>query len=293
MNLTLTRKSQPKENKHKSYFNRRTVVVVAILLVVGFFMAFPFIWMFSTSLKTQSTAFKVPPELWPYEWRIQNYLDVISNPTVPIPAFFLNSFKIAILVTLGELITCSLAGFAFARLHFPGRELLFMLFLTALMIPVQITILPTFIIMRYLGMVNTHWSLIIPGLTSAFGVFMMRQFFLTIPDDLEDAAVIDGAGPLRILVQIMIPLVGSGLSTLGVITFIGSWNAFFAPLIFLSDWDKMTWPLGMAVLRGQYGQGSVSVQMAGISLAVIPVAILFIFGQRYIIESLTFTGIKG
>ena len=283
----------PQENKRKSYWNLQTVLVVGILLVLAFFMAFPFLWMFSTSLKTQATSFKIPPELWPYEWRFQNYLEVIANPYVPIPKFFLNSFKIAAMITIGQLVTSALAGYAFARLRFAGRDILFMLFLTALMVPAQITILPTFIFMRNLNLVNTHWALIIPGLTSVFGVFMMRQFFLTIPDDLEDAAVMDGAGPLRILVQIMVPLVGSGLSTLGVITFIGSWNSFFGPLIFLNDWDKMTWPLGMAVLRGQYGEGSVAVQMAGISLAVIPVAVLFIIGQRFIIESLTFTGIKG
>jgi multiple sugar transport system permease protein len=285
----------PVRRRHtgRTYLNPRTLILVTVLAVLSFFMAFPFIWMVSASLKVPATAFKLPPELWPYEWRFENYAAVIANPYVPIPLFFLNSIKIATLVTLGQLTTCTLAGYAFARLRFPLRNTLFLLFLTSLMVPAQVTIIPTFIIMRTFGLVNTHASLIVPALTSVFGVFMLRQFFMTIPDELEDAARLDGAGPWRILWQVMVPLIGPGLSTLAVITFIGSWNAFFGPLIFLSDWDKMTWPLGMAVLRGQYGEGSVAVQMAGISLAVVPVAIIFILGQRFIIESITFTGIKG
>lgn len=277
----------------KSHWNPSTVATVAGMTILSLMMAFPFIWMFSASLKVPATAFKLPPELWPYEWRFENYRQVLQHPLIPVPKFFLNSFKIATLVTLGQLVTCTTAAYAFARLRFPGSSLLFMLFLTSIMVPAQVTIIPMFILMRKLGLMNTHGALIVPGLTSVFGVFMLRQFFMTLPNELEDAARIDGAGTFRILWRVMIPLVGPGLATLAVITFNGSWSAFFGPLIFLNDWTKFTWPLGMAMLRGRWGEGSVSVQMAGISLGVVPVAILFALGQRFIIESITFSGIKG
>lgn len=268
------------------------VLVVLALSVSTLLYTFPFIWMLSTSLKVQATSFKVPPELWPYEWNFENYVEAVTSPQAPMFKFFANSLKVAASVTLGHLITCSLAAYAFARLRFPGRDGLFVLLLTSLMVPAQITILPTYILMRNLGWIDTHFSLIVPGLTGAFGVFLLRQFFLTIPDDLEDAARIDGAGPIRILWQVMIPLVGPGLSTLGIITFNGSWNSFFGPLIFLNSASKMTWPLGLTILRGEYGQGSISVLMAAIVVAVMPVFIVFLFAQRFIVEGLTFTGIK-
>jgi multiple sugar transport system permease protein len=276
----------------RSYLNPATILTVAAMTVLSLMMAFPFIWMLSASLKTPATVFKLPPELWPYEWRIANYRDVLFHPSVLLPKFFLNSLKIATLVTMGQLVTCTLAAYAFARLRFPGRNALFVLMLTSLMVPVQITIIPTYILMGKLGLVDTHAALIIPSLVSIFGVFLLRQIFMTIPDELEDAARIDGAGPVRILWQIMAPLAGPGLSTLAIITFNGVWNSFFTPLIFINSWDKMTWPLGIAVLRGQYGETSVSVQMAAISIAVIPTAIVFVVGQRYIIGGITFTGIK-
>ena len=169
----------------RRYLNLRTIIIVLVDDLLSLLMAFPFIWMFSASLKVPATAFKVPPELWPYEWRWANYRQVIANPYVPMPVFFLNSLKIAVLVTLGQLVTCTLAGYCFGRLRFPGRDVLFVTFLTALMVPAQVTIIPTFILMRILGLVNTHAALIFPGLTSVFGVFLLRQFFLTIPDELE------------------------------------------------------------------------------------------------------------
>jgi len=288
-----TPRRQSRRRSRRTYLNPTTILTVVAMTALSFAMAFPFIWMVSTSLKVPATAFKLPPELWPYEWRFENYAQVLNNPKVPIPMFFLNSIKISILITLGQLVTCTLAAYAFGRLRFPGRNALFILMLTSLMVPVQITIIPTYILMGKLNLIDTHAALIIPGAVSIFGVFLLRQFFLTIPDELEDAARIDGAGPIRILWQVMLPLVGPGLSTLAVITFNATWNSFFGPLIFLNDWDKMTWTLGMAALRGEYGQGSMSVQMAGISLGVIPVVIVFILGQRYIIEGITFTGIKG
>jgi multiple sugar transport system permease protein len=278
---------------HRVYLRRWVIATIAMLTVASLPMLFPIIWTISTSLKVQAEAFTLPPHLWPRQWRLQNYVEVFADPYVPIPLFFLNSLKIATSVTIGQLVTCTMSAYAFARLRFPGRNFLFFLLLTSLMVPYQVTIIPTYILMRVLGLIDTHGALIIPNLVSVFGVFLLRQFFLTIPDELEDSARIDGAGPVRILWQIMVPLVMPGIATLAIISFNASWNSFFGPLIFLNSWRSMTWPLGLAVLKGVYGQGSVSVQMAGISVAVIPVAIIFILGQRYIVESITFTGLKG
>lgn len=256
-------------------------------------MMFPFVWMLSASLKIQATAFQLPPELWPYEWRFSNYGEVLNNPKVPILRFFLNSLIIALLITLGQLVTCTLAAYAFGRMKFPGRDALFIFMLTGLMVPVQITIIPIFIEIRTLGLVDTHAALILPAITSIFGVFLLRQYIMTVPNELEDAARIDGAGAVRILWQIMVPLISPALITLAIITFTGSWNEFFRPLIFLNTWTKFTWPLGLAMLRGQYGQGSVSVIMAGITLGVIPVLLFFLVAQRRMIESIAFSsGIK-
>jgi multiple sugar transport system permease protein len=277
----------------RGYWNPVTILTILVLTVLSLMMIFPFVWMVSTSLKVPATAFRIPPELWPYEWRFQNYAQVLFHPSVPILRFFLNSLKIAALITLGQLITCTLAAYAFGRLQFPGRDWLFIVLLTALMVPAQITIIPIFIQMRALNLIDTHTALILPSITSIFGVFLLRQYIMTIPKELEDAARIDGAGPLRILWQILVPLIAPALSTLGIITFTGSWNEFFRPLIFLNTWDNFTWPLGLTMLRGQYGQGSVSVIMAGITLGVIPVLVAFLLAQRRMIESIAFSGIKG
>lgn len=274
----------------RGYGRASTLLTLAALGLLSAFMAFPFLWMLSASLKVPATALAVPPQLWPSEWRWENYRQVLLHPTVPIPRFFLNSLNIAVWVTLGQLITCTLAAFAFARLKFPGREVLFLVLLTALMVPAQVTIVPLYIEMRFLGLIDTHASLILPSLTSIFGVFLLRQYLLTIPDELEDAARMDGAGPARILAQIMLPLIGPALTTLAIVVFTGTWNSFFFPLIFLNDWQKFTWPLGVTMLRGQYSQGSVTVIMAGITLGVLPVFLTFLLLQRRMIESIGFTG---
>jgi multiple sugar transport system permease protein len=286
----------PPQDARKSYLNPSSVLVIGGLAVLALLMAFPFLWMLSASLKDQTTVFNMPPELWPHEWRWRNYLTIINNPIVPFPQLFLNSLKIAVLITLGQLATCTLAAYAFARLRFPGRNFLFILLLSAVMIPGQVTIVPLFILMRLLGLIDSHGALILPDLVNIFGIFLLRQFFMTIPDELEDAARIDGASPLRILWQIIVPLSGPALSTLAVLTFVASWNNFFGPFIFINTWSKMTWPLGLVALNATAAVGgfeaNVSVMMAGITLAFVPAFLLFLFAQRFLIESITFTGLK-
>lgn len=268
-------------------------VVATILLGVGaVLMALPFLWMFSTSLRPSAESYKLPPAWLPTEWHFENYLAVFQS-SVPIVAFALNSVKVTFSVTLGQLITCAMAGFAFGRLRFPFRNLLFILLLASLMVPGQVTIIPVFIIMRELGLVDNHLSIILPFLTSAFGVFLMRQFFLTLPQDLIDAAKIDGAGYWRIFTQVALPLAGPPLSALAIITFNNTWNNYFYPLIFLNTWEKMTLPLGITALRGYLESGNASVVMASVALAIMPVLLVFLFAQRWFITGITRTGIKG
>jgi multiple sugar transport system permease protein len=254
-------------------------------------MMMPFLWMFSTSWRLAKESFSLPPQWLPTAWRIENYELVLQS--IPFVSFVINSLEISTLITAGQLVTCSMAAYAFARLRFPGRDALFLVFLSQLMIPQQVTIIPIFILIRVMGLLDTHWSLIIPALFSAFGTFLLRQFFLTIPYELEDAARVDGAGYLRTFLQIILPLAGPGLSTLAIFVFNFYWNEFFRPLLFLSTWDRMTLPLGLTIMRGYLGVGNVAAIMAGVSMAIIPVLLVFLVAQRYLIEGITLTGIKG
>jgi multiple sugar transport system permease protein len=276
-------------------FSAGKLLDLAALVVLGagaILMIMPFLWMFSTSLRPSAESYKLPPAWLPTEWRVENYAAVFGS-SVPIVAFALNSIKVTLLVTIGQLVSCSMAGFAFARLRFPGRNLLFILLLASLMVPGQVKIIPIFIIMRRLGLVDNHWALILPGLTSAFGVFLMRQFFLTLPQELLDAAKIDGAGPWTSFLRIALPLAGPSLAALTIITFNGTWNNFFNPFIFINTWEKMTLPLGITALRGYMASGNASVVMAAVALAIAPMLIIFLLAQRWFIAGVTRTGIKG
>lgn len=266
-------------------------VLTALLLGGGLLMMLPFLWMFSTSWRLARDSFSLPPQWLPTVWRIENYREVLTE--IPFLAFVVNSLKVSVLITLGQLVTCSTAAYAFARLRFPGREVLFLVFLSQLMVPQQVTIIPIFILIRVLGLLDTHWALIIPALFSAFGTFLLRQFFLTIPRELEDAARVDGAGYVRTFLQIILPLAGPGLSTLAIFVFNFYWNEFFRPLLFISTWEKMTLPLGLTVMKGYLGVGNVAAIMAGVSMGIVPVLLVFLLAQRYLIEGITLTGIKG
>ncbi|MCY4146528.1 MAG: carbohydrate ABC transporter permease [Chloroflexi bacterium] len=268
------------------------IVSYAVLTLAAILVLLPLLWMFSTSLRPLADSYKLPPQWLPTAWRWQNYLAPFES-NVPFELFFLNSLKISALTTLGQLITCSMAGYAFARLRFPGRNFLFLFLLASLMVPGQVTIIPIYLMMAELKLVNTHASLILPGLISVFGVFLMRQFFKQMPQELFDAARVDGAGHLRTFLQIALPLAGPGLATLGIITFNATWNGYFAALIFLTSWEQMTLPQGIALLTGYMNSGNPSVVMAAVGLAILPVLIVFLVAQRWIIEALTRSGLKG
>ncbi len=278
--------------QNKKPLKWRDVLSYIVLTIAAILVLMPLLWMFSTSLRPLADSYKLPPQWLPTQWRFENYLAPFES-NVPFELFFLNSLKISVLTTLGQLTTCSMAGYAFARLRFPGRSFLFMFLLASLMVPGQVTIIPIYLMMAELKLVNTHASLILPALISVFGVFLMRQFFKQMPQELFDAARVDGAGHLRSFLQIALPLAGPGLATLGIITFNATWNAYFAALIFLTSWDLMTLPQGIALLTGYMNSGNPSVVMAAVTLAILPVLFVFIVAQRWIIEALTRSGLKG
>lgn len=252
-------------------------------------MLIPFIWVISTSLKPQNEVFSFPPTLFGSKIVLSNYARISDR--FPFELFFLNSLKIAVIVMAGQIITSSMAGFAFARLKFKGREILFTLYLATMMIPIQVRVIPTFIMMKNFGLVNSHHSLILPALVTAFGTFLMRQFFITVPMSLEDAAKIDGCTPLGIYMRIFLPMSKPTTATLGIFVFMGVWNDYFNPLIYLSDVNKMTLPLGLAVMQGMYSTDW-TVLMAGTFLSLLPVIVIFLAAQDVFIKGVMLSGLK-
>jgi len=266
-------------------------IIFTLLVVASLVMLVPIVWTLSTSLRLPRESFTLPPKWLPTDFRTDNYAQVFQK--VPFWTYFFNSVLISGAVVFGQLVTCSMAAYAFARLRFPGRSILFAIILSALMVPIQATIIPVFVEIKYLHLSNTLWSLILPGATSAFGVFLLRQYFLTIPNELEDAARIDGANRWQIFSRVMLPLVAPALAVLAILTFNGYWNEYFRPLIFLSTPNHYTLPLGLVNLRGQFGSGSIAIVLAGVMLSLVPVLILYIFAQKYLIEGITLGGVKG
>lgn len=265
-------------------------VVLLVLGAIG--MIAPFLWMFTTSLRDASQAYDLPPQWLPTEWDWSNYAAAVSGP-VPILRNMFNSAVIAIAVSIGMIITAPMAGYAFAKLNFPGRNSIFVGLLSSLMVPAQVTIIPLFLLMRTFGLLDNPLSLILPGITGALGVFLLRQFFLGLPQEIIDAARMDGATAWQTYRLIALPLAKNAVSTLGVITFLGSWNAYFAPSIFLNSTDTATLPLGLVLMLGPYGAGNVAQVMAATTIAIAPALIVFLVAQRWIIASLTQSAVKG
>jgi multiple sugar transport system permease protein len=233
-----------------------------------------------------------PPPLLPAQPQWQNYVDVAQ--VVPLGRAYFNSLLVTSLTVLGILFTSSLSGFAFAKYGFPGRDILFTLVLATMMIPFFVILIPVFYIVKQLGWLNNYAGLILPGVVSAYGIFLMRQFMLSIPDELLDAARIDGASEPRIYWQIVLPLTGPALATLGSFNFVSVWNAFLWPLLVVQSRDLFTVPLALNSLR-TYGSGaeSLHLQMAGTALSVVPALVIFVALQRYFVRGIALTGLKG
>ena len=260
------------------------------LLVGGFLMTIPFLWMLSTSLTTPKDLFAYPPKWIPDPIAWDNYIKIMT--IMPFGRFYLNSLWVATAVTALQLLTASLAAFAFARLQFRGRDLLFLLYLATIMIPFPVTMVPNFLVMRILGWIDSFKALIIPRSFSAFSTFLLRQYFLGIPTELDDAARIDGASSFTIWWRIIMPLSGPALATLGIFTFLGEWNSFLWPLIVTNSIEMRTLPVALAGLRGQFTTHWELI-MAGSSISLLPILILYIVGQKWFVRGITLTGMGG
>lgn len=263
-----------------------------LLGIGGIAMMVPFLWMVFTSFKSTAELYTFPPKFLPEQWLWQNYYEAWT--LLPFPTFFKNSIIVSVAVVFGQLFTCSLAGYSFSRLRYPGRDRLFLLYLATMMIPFAVIMIPLYVQMRWMGWVDTLWPLIVPAIFTPWGTFMMRQFMSTLPRELEDAARIDGASFFRIYRTIILPLTKPALATLGIFTFLGSWNNFLWPLIIISSLNLKTIPLGMTAFQARMPMRTPwELVMAAATFAILPVLIAFIFGQKYYVQGIVTSGIKG
>jgi multiple sugar transport system permease protein len=267
-----------------------SVLIHALLIFGAVIMVAPFFWELVTSLKTFAESTAVPPRIFPASPQFVNFSEVFA--ALPFAVQFVNTVIMTVARTAGQVLFCSAAGYAFARLQFPGRGVLFILFLSVLMIPSQLFLLSQYEIMQALGLLNTVTALALPGIFSAFGTFLMRQFFLQLPSELDEAARIDGANPFQVFWRIMLPLATNGMLALGVLTAIWSWNDLLWPLVVNNAPDKMPLSAGLATLQGQF-LTNYPVLMAGSILASVPMIALFVVFQKNMLEGIASSGIKG
>jgi multiple sugar transport system permease protein len=258
---------------------------IGVILLVG-----PFIWMVLGSIKTTGELRQVPPTWLPQDPTLSNYTDLLDR--LSFGRFFLNSTIVAAAVTAGNVIFCSMLGYALAKLSFPGKRVLFAVVLGTLMVPAIVTFMPLFVLVANLNLVNTHAGLILPFLVGAFGVFLMRQFIGGIPDELLDAARVDGAGEHYIFWRIVMPLSGPAIATLTILTFLGSWNSFLWPLVVANTEDMYTLPVAIALFATGQQETNIALLMAGSVVVIVPVLIVFIALQRYFTQGIAMTGIK-
>jgi multiple sugar transport system permease protein len=268
------------------------VVIYFILVVATIVMLLPMFWMVSTSFKKLSDTFKYPPIWWPDYFTLDNFKRVFD--VVPFAQMMFNSVKVSTLATLGQVISCTLGGYAVARMHFVGRRTVFLVILATMMVPYQVVMIPIFIIMKNLGWVDTHTALIVPAfLGSAFGIFLMRQFFMTLPIELEDAARIDGANPVQIFYYIVLPISRPAITALAALSFTNYWNDLLTPLIYLSKMELMTMPVGISFFKGLHTT-EWNLLMAAALLNILPAAIIFLIANKQLISGIAIgSGIKG
>lgn len=279
--------------------SKKIIRLVITLLIVGItlVMVIPFVWMLSASFKTEADVMKIPIEWIPKYFYVDNYKKVLSIGThsstnYHFPLAYFNSIKVAVISSVVAIASATLAGYAFAKLKFKGSNFLFILYLAQMMVPSQLTLIPRFVIFSQLGLVNTHMSLIIPKIIAVSSTFMLRQAFISTPDELREAARIDGAGEYRAFAQVMLPLVKPAVAATATVQFLDAWNSYLDPLVFISNWKKWTIPLALNQFVGsevtQY-----NLTMAACCLAVIPVFVVFLFGQKFFLKGLSVGAVKG
>jgi len=254
------------------------------------FSGFPFFWMLMTSLKPRAEATRLPPTILPQHWQFQNY--ALAWQSAPFGRYFVNSFFIAILVVFGVVVTATLAAYAFARLEFAGRSVLFALFISTLMIPFEATLIPNFIIIKDFGWYDTYTAMIVPWTASVFSVFLLRQFFIMLPQDLFDAAMLDGAGSIRSLWSVALPLARAPLGAITLFAFLGSWNSLLWPLIVTGSQNLRPIQLGLSVFLNT-DTNEPQLLMAASAFTIMPIVVLFFIAQRAFVEGIAATGLRG
>ncbi len=283
-------------SKIKSDHNNRTsnIVVKCILYIIvilsSLSMVMPFIWMVSSSFKDNLEIFEFPIRWIPKVWRFENYSYIWEQAQYPV--LFRNTLFVTIMVTLLQLITCSLSAYAFTKIEFKGRDKLFLLYLATLMVPFQVIMISQFVIVRKLRLSNSLWALILTGAFNPIGVFMLRQFFSTIPEELSEAARIDGLNEFGIYARIILPLSGAALANLGIITAVATWNDFLPPLVYLNDYEKFTIQMGMRTMTTEFSSEYGPIMAASV-ISTIPIFIIYLFFQRFFIGGVTAGAVKG
>lgn len=265
-------------------------ILYVVLTLLAMIFVFPVLWAFASSLKTLGEIFVYPPKIFPEDPHWGNYMAVLRG-NIPFPRFLLNSLVVSLGRTGGVVIVSALAAYAFARLRFKGRDILFLLYVGTLVVPFQVTMIPLFAIVRSLGWVDTYLALIVPGMFNAFGTFLLRQFFLTLPKDLEEAAIIDGCSFFRVFWQIILPLSKPALASLSIFTFVGTWNEFLWPLIIINETKMKTVTLGLSIFQGLYFTEWHLVMAATIVTISVPLA-LYVSLQKYFVKGIALTGLK-
>ena len=287
---TANKEYAKKPDEERRGFRPSRIVIHILLVIFSIAMFVPFLWMVFSAFKPLDEIFMRPPKLLPNNWTVDGFRTAWEG--APFATAFFNSFYIAALVTIFTLLTCSMAAYAFARIRFPGNNVLFGIFLATMMVPFQLTIIPLYIILGELRWVDTHLALIVPAsLFNAFGVFLLRQYVRGIPLELEEAAAIDGANRVRTFITVILPLLKTPMTALGIFVFLGQWNSFFYPLIFLNSEEKFTVPLVVAYFKGAYSSDWTSL-MAATTMAALPMLIVFIIAQKQIVEGIALSGSK-
>ncbi|MDR6550540.1 carbohydrate ABC transporter permease [Paenibacillus qinlingensis] len=286
----ITKPSRP--TKMSFHLDVPKLIITLLMLLFGLLMMMPFAWMISASLKKPIEVFQYPIQWIPHELQFSNYSKVWFNKTYPFYLFYWNSIKVAILTIGGTVLISATAAYAFARMDFRGKNIVFMLYLSTLMIPPHVTLVPRFILFHWIGVYNTHWALILPGMFNVIGIFMLRQFFISIPKEISEAAHIDGAHHFKIFYKIIMPLSIPGVISLVILSFVWNWNSYMDPLIFITSKSLYTIPLGLQTLNDAEG-AQYNLVMAGATCAIIPIIAVFLAGQKYFIQGIASSGVKG
>ena len=275
--------------KKRSKYKKYHYVIIAFLAVLSAIMMYPMVWMFLTSFKSNAEIRTYRTKVLPVEWTLERYRSAFER--APVAGWFANSMFITICVTAAVILTSTLIGYVFAKYEFRGKKLLFVLLLATMMVPPQVTMIPRYLMIQKMHLFNTRWALIVPGLVSAFSIYLARQFIGDIPDSLCEAAKIDGAGPIRIYWHVILPNIKPAIGSIGIFTTMMHWNDYLNPLLMLNDMEKMTLPLGLVIFDSQR-TSDLSATMAAASMIMIPMIVIFLVFQKQFIKGMTMSGIK-